>query len=136
MNAYLIGRTINQQNEETMTIHHRGDRNQQASNFLVSRAEAHSLIALEQSALYAARLAIARWINNSSDVMPIPDAALPKAAWYAQTQQNFQEWLGRGGFAQYEVACNEQFTPVVADDSDLANPVPGSGASRADSCVE
>jgi hypothetical protein len=122
--------------EDTMTIDNRCDRDQQASNFPVSRAEAHSLMALEQSALYAARLAIARWINSSADVMPIPDAALPKAAWYAQTQQNFQEWLGRGGFAQYDGACSEQLAPVMADDSELANPAPDSGASTADSCLE
>jgi glutamine phosphoribosylpyrophosphate amidotransferase len=119
-----------------MTSDNHCDRAQQASNCAVSRAQAHALIALEQSALYAARLAISRWINSSFDVMPIPDAALPKAAWYAQTQQNFQEWLGRGGFAQYEVACGEQFAAVIAEDADLVQPVPDSGASTADSCVE
>jgi hypothetical protein len=119
-----------------MNIDKHCDRDQQGSDFPASRARAHSLIALEQSALYAARLAISRWINNSSDVMPIPDAALPKAAWYAETQQNFQEWLGRGGFAQYDVACGEQFTPVMADESDLAHPLLDGGASTADSCVE
>jgi hypothetical protein len=130
-----VGQLTNK-NEETMTIDNRCDRDQQTSNFPVSRAQAHALIALEQSALYAARLAIARWINSSSDVMPIPDAALPKAAWYAQTQQNFQEWLGCGGFAQYDVVCGEQFTPAMADFSGLANPVLDSGSSTADSCVE
>ena len=90
-----------------MIIDKHCERDQQGSDVPVSLAEAHALIALEQSALYAARLAIVRWINNSSDVLPIPDAALPKAAWYAQSQQNFQEWLGLGGFAQYDVACSE-----------------------------
>jgi hypothetical protein len=121
--------------EETMTIDNYCGRDQQGE-FPVSRAQAHSLIALEQSALYAARLAIARWINNSSDVMPIPDPALPRAAWYAQTQQNFQDWLGRGGFSQYDLACGEQFAPLMADDAELANPALDSGASTADSCVE
>ena len=90
-----------------MAIDNHCDRDQQGKDFPVSQAQVHALIALEQSALYAARLAIARWINNSADVMPIPDAALLKAAWYARTQQNFQEWLGRGGFAQYDVACSK-----------------------------
>ena len=112
------------------------DRDQQGRNFPVSRATAHSLIALEQSALYAARLAIARWINSSSDAMPISDPAISKAAWYTQTQQNFQEWLGRGGFAQYDAACSEQFLPVMADEAELANPVADNGSSTADSCVE
>jgi hypothetical protein len=118
-----------------MTIENRCDRDQ-ANNVPVSWAEAHSSIALEQSALYAARLAISRWINSSSDVMPIGDPSLSRAAWYAQTQQNFQEWLGRGGFAQYDVACGEQFAPVMADDSDRAQRVPNGGASTADSYAE
>jgi hypothetical protein len=73
-----------------------------------SQAEAHSLIALEQSALYAARLAIARWINSSAGPAlqaAAPEPASSRANWYAQAQQNFQEWLGRGGFAQYDIAC-------------------------------
>ena len=83
------------------------DRYQRSNDFPVSQAQAHALIVLEQSALYAARVAIARWINNSSDVMPIPDAALSKAIWYAQAHQDLQEWLNDGGFAQYDVACSE-----------------------------
>jgi len=90
-----------------MTIENYCDRNQQGNDLPVSGAQTHALVALEQSAMFAARLAIARWINNSSDVMPIPDAALSKAAWYAQAHQGFQEWLGHGGFAQYDVACSK-----------------------------
>jgi hypothetical protein len=100
-----------------MNIENHGHRNLQGGDFPISRAKAHSLIALEQSALYAARLAIARWINSSADVMPIPDAALSKAVWYAQTQRNFQEWLARGGFAQYDAACSEQLTAGMTDES-------------------
>jgi len=89
-----------------MTIDNRCGRGKQQQT--VSGAEAHSLIALEQSALYAAKVAIARWINNSSVNpalrAPSPDLASSKAAWYAQAQQNFQEWLTSGGFAQYELA--------------------------------
>ena len=107
MNAYLIGRTIHQYIEDTMAIDNYRDLYQQGNDFPVSQAHAHAFIALEQSALYAARLAIARWINNSADVMPVPDAALSKAAWYAQAHQDLQEWLGQGGFAQYDVACSE-----------------------------
>jgi hypothetical protein len=73
-----------------------------------SQADAHSLIALEQSALYAARLAIARWISSSADpamLVTAPDPAASRATWYAQAQQNFQEWLGRGGFTQYDLPC-------------------------------
>lgn len=110
--------------------------------FPESHAEAHSLIALEQSALYAARLAIARWINNSAESVPAPDAAAARVSWYTEAQQNFQEWLGRGGFAQYEIPRTEQFAPVMADFANLAplplaaNPVTDSGTSTADSCVD
>ena len=90
-----------------MAIDNYCDRNQQDDGFPVAQAQAHALIAFEQSALYAARLAIARWINNSADAMPIPDAAFSKAAWYAEAHQNFEAWLGHGGFAQYDVACSE-----------------------------
>ena len=89
-----------------MTIDNHCGRDEQKQ--AASRAEAHSLIALEQSALYAANLAIARWINNSSADpalrTPASDPASARAAWYAQAQQNFQEWLARGGFAQYDCA--------------------------------
>jgi len=87
-----------------MTIDNHCGRDEQKQP--ATRAEAHSLIALEQSALYAANMAIARWINNSSAspalCPPASDPASARAAWYAQAQQNFQEWLARGGFAQYD----------------------------------
>jgi hypothetical protein len=123
-----------------MTIDNHCGRDERGGDFPASQAEAHALIALEQSALYVARLAIARWINGSSDPSapaPSPDPAEPRAAWYAQAQQNFQEWLGRGGFAQYDIACAEQFAPAMADFSEpVADRVPGSGTSPANSCVE
>ncbi len=79
-----------------------------------TQAEAHSVLALEQSALYAAQLAIARWINSSADAAlrtkpPAPTS--PRTAWYAQAQENFQEWLGRGGFAQYDTPRVEGAAP-------------------------
>lgn len=88
-----------------MTIDNHCGRDDQMHDVPASQAEAHSLIALEQSALYAARLAIARWSSSTTPPAPAPD--LGRAAWYAQAQQNFQEWLGRGGFAQYDIPCAE-----------------------------
>jgi hypothetical protein len=92
--------------EDNMTIDNHCGRDDQKQTG--SRAEAHSLIALEQSALYAANLAIARWINNSSadpaQRIVASEPASARAAWYAQAQQNFQEWLALGGFAQYDCA--------------------------------
>ena len=49
--------------EDTMTIDNHCGRDEEGSDFPGSQAEAHALIALEQSALYAARLAIARWMT-------------------------------------------------------------------------
>lgn len=125
-----------------MTIDKHCDRDDQDGVFPSSQAEAHALIALEQSALYAARLAIARWINNSSETAPLPDAVAARTSWYSQAHNNFQEWLGRGGFAQYDMACTEQFTPSMLDFSHLgaaavaSNRATDSGGSAANSCIE
>ena len=67
-------------------------------------------IALEQLALSQARLAIARWSHSSSHAMRLAELPAPKMAqaqWYDKTQQDFQEWLGRGGFAQHDSVCIE-----------------------------
>lgn len=107
-----------------------------------SHAEAHALIALEQSALYGAQLAIARWISSSAGPAPMRDAAAERTIWYAEAHHHFQEWLGRGGFAQYDTVYSEHFSPVMADFSKsaapplLANPVTDSGTSAADSCID
>lgn len=98
-----------------MTIDHNCGEETGMDDSSVSQAEAHSQLALEQSALYAAKLAIARWINSSSAAAaPIaPTAGLARATWYAEAQSNFQEWLGRGGFAQYEIASAELAEPLL-----------------------
>lgn len=104
-----------------------------------SQAEAHSQIALEQSALYAAKLAIARWINSSSEATaPIaPAAALARASWYAEAQSNFQEWLGRGGFAQYEIAPAELAEPPLSiAGAAAATPLAGSETRTAPTCID
>jgi hypothetical protein len=49
-----------------MTIDNHGGQDNQMNAYPGLQARAHSLVALEQSALYAARLAIARWINTSA----------------------------------------------------------------------
>jgi len=113
-----------------MSIDKHCGRDDQLNDHPGSQAEAHSLIALEQSALYATRLAIARWINNSAASTPpiAPPAALSRAIWYAQAQHNFQEWLGRGGFAQYDMSCAEPSAAATATTLD--------GKPLADTCVD
>lgn len=125
-----------------MTINKHCDGDDQDGVLPVSQAEAHALIALEQSALYAARLAIARWINTSSDEAPVPNAVAARTSWYSEAHNNFQEWLGRGGFAQYDFACTEQFAPSMVDFYQVgatavaSNRVTDSGGSAANSCIE
>lgn len=68
--------------------------------FPTSLAGVHAQVALEQSALYATRLAIARWINGSS-AQPLPaDNGAKRAQWFAEAQGHFQQWLNEGGFAR------------------------------------
>lgn len=118
-----------------MSIENRCGRDQQINGFPASQAEAHTLIALEQAALDAARLAIARWSNSSSDPALLAAAMLEstssKAIWYAQAQQNFQEWLGRGGFAQYDLPSAEPGGATLATDQDAGTTKPlASSAAR------
>jgi hypothetical protein len=104
---------------------------------LFSLAEAHSLSALEQSARYAAQLAIARWINASAiSTMPlVAPAPAARAAWYAQAQQNFQEWLGSGGFAQYDTCCAD-LAEQIGQSAPKTKPLPGNGTLPIDTCID
>jgi hypothetical protein len=116
-----------------MTIDKQPGQDDQLIHFSGSLAEAHSLSALEQSAHYAAQLAIARWINASA-LSPLPPAApaqLARAAWYAQAQHNFQEWLGQGGFAQYDTSCPDQAVPAEPSAPDSAG-----GARPIGTCID
>lgn len=109
-----------------------------------SPAADHSVLALEQAALYATRLAIARWISNSSATAAMSETdtapALSRAAWYASVQQNFQEWLGRGGFAQYDIPraeLAEQLPPLMTPTLyNVSKPLAGTGPQAIDACVD
>lgn len=123
-----------------MSIDKRGDQDGQINDFPASQPEAHSQIALEQAALYAARVAIARWSNSSSDLtspLTLPQSTSSKASWYAQAQQNFQEWLGCGGFAQYDICCTEEprSTANAPAQDAAAKRLAGGGAHRAKICA-
>lgn len=111
-----------------MTIDNQRGQGNVFNSPLGSPAEAHSLIALEQSALYAARVAIARWSASSCAAVASIEAAAPslkQAPWYAQAQENFQQWLARGGFAQYDVAAPAACLSCVADGDACVTPLPG-----------
>lgn len=62
-------------------------------------------LALEQLAMHAVSLAVARW--SKTDVEVELARALPpsnRSRWHAQTEGNFTAWLAAGGFAQSEPA--------------------------------
>lgn len=121
-----------------MSIDNHCGQDDQMSDFPGSQAEAHSLIALEQSALYAARLAIARWINAGLDATTALAQPVPaRATWYAQAQRNFQEWLGRGGFAQYDIGGAEPAEALIGPAlHEVRKPLAGTGSQNVDSCVD
>ncbi|MBC7624671.1 MAG: hypothetical protein H7232_14950 [Aeromicrobium sp.] len=93
-----------------MSIDQQCSQGSQINEMPGTRTEADEQVALEQSASYETRLAIARWSNPSSKAMlpiPAPARKMVQAQWYEKTQRDFQEWLGRGGFAQNDVICAE-----------------------------
>jgi hypothetical protein len=118
-----------------MTIdNHRGPNDHE---FPGSRA--HCQLALEESARYEAQLAIARWISASAGAQAkadVPAPALGRAAWLAQAQKNFQQWLGCGGFSQYEVAPSDIPEHPVGTYFPAGKPPAIPGLFRTDSCVD
>ncbi|QJE00890.1 hypothetical protein HH212_13370 [Massilia forsythiae] len=60
-------------------------------------------MAHEHSALFPARLALVRWMRGGETPhVHTPTHQLPRAAWFAQAQRNFQAWLDAGGFHQHD----------------------------------
>lgn len=120
-----------------MTTNKHCGRYDQMSYLSGSLAETHSLYALEQSARYEAQLAIARWINASAvSTLPlVAPAPVARAAWYARAQLNFQEWLGHGGFSQYDT-CSADRAGQADHGAPDTKPLPGGNALRIDSCID
>lgn len=105
-----VGKPNQPPHEDDMTIDNHS-RDHQFGGCSASHAEAHSRIALEQSALFAAQLAISRWASAGAAGQPAP--VMAQAHWYAQAQQNLQQWLVRGGFAQDEDGCSDLIKPTM-----------------------
>lgn len=62
-------------------------------------------MAIDQSAMHVANLALARWASGISCVEMQLAQALSVSSqphWYATVQDNFIAWLAAGGFAQRE----------------------------------
>jgi hypothetical protein len=95
-----------------------------------SAAVDRTTMAREQSALFPTRLAMARWASGG-DLPPLHgNASQPlRAAYYAQAQRDFQAWLDRGGFTQYDHEPMREI-PFVNP------PVPDGEAHSADCCAE
>lgn len=72
-----------------------------------SSVEDRKNLALEQSALFPTRLAIARW-TSGAEPFRMHHANPPlRAAWLAKAQRDFQAWLDAGGFVQHDEAAND-----------------------------
>lgn len=114
-----------------MSIHRAQDHDHQL--LPETPAQAHARIALEQSAMVSAQLAIARWSNGSLGAhAPVYafDAVSARGRWYDQVQHQFQHWLERGGFA--ENGAGDTGAPAIG-----AGQLPAAGnGSHADACID
>ncbi len=54
------------------------------------------------AALFPTRLALSRWQHGGNIPHLHHGAPALRAAWYAASRRDFQAWLDRGGFSQYE----------------------------------
>ncbi|WP_152594518.1 hypothetical protein [Massilia sp. BSC265] len=82
-------------------------------------AERHQ-IARFHAALFPTRLALSRWQHGGHVPHLHHGAPTLRAAWYAAARRDFQAWLDRGGFSQYEEAPRTQAAPPM----DHCQPVP------------
>ena len=64
-------------------------------------AERHQ-IARFHAAMFPTRLALSRWQHGGHIPHLHYGAPALRAAWYATARRDFQAWLDRGGFSQYE----------------------------------
>jgi hypothetical protein len=79
--------------------------------------EAHVRLAVEQSAMHAAHLAISRWTSGYCQCeAPLGQSQSPQSRWHAAAQSNFAVWLAAGGFAQMdaEAEADEPITAAAA----------------------
>lgn len=80
---------------------------------------------LARAALESTRLAIARWtggIHLPQMLVPGMIRVSPQARWYAKANNDFQEWLERGGFAQDGYAkCDATDAADAADTADMSS---------------
>ena len=73
---------------------------EQAATEFCNNHQPHVQLAIEQAAMFAAQVAIARW--SEGDLPPPALAPSSQARWYDQMHGHFTAWLRAGGFAQAE----------------------------------
>lgn len=66
------------------------------------------------AALFPTRLALSRWQHGGHIPHLHHGAPALRAAWYAAARRDFQAWLDRGGFSQYEDAPHALPAPRIA----------------------
>jgi hypothetical protein len=79
-------------------------------------------IARNHAALFPATLALARWQHGGH--LPHRHCGEPglRAAWFAEARRDFQAWLERGGFSQYDdEAGSGSDSPLLDGDTQPAD---------------
>ena len=88
-------------------------------------------IARLHAALFPTRLALSRWQHGGNIPHLHYGAPALRAAWYATARRDFQAWLDRGGFSQYEEAPQASRPPEIA----VCPPVPDGDAQQVGTCT-
>lgn len=87
-------------------------------------------IARFHAALFPTRLALSRWQHGGHIPHLHHGAPTLRAAWYAAARRDFQAWLDRGGFSQYEEAPQAR-PPQIAS----CPPVPDGDTQQLGTCT-
>ncbi|QOY93636.1 hypothetical protein IM543_19130 [Massilia sp. UMI-21] len=85
-------------------------------------------IARTQAACFPTRLALSRWQYGGHIPHLHHGAPALRAAWYAAARRDFQAWLDRGGFCQYEDTA-----PAAA--MDACRPAADGDAEHIGTCI-
>ena len=88
-------------------------------------------IARFHAALFPTRLALSRWQHGGHIPHLHRGSPALRAAWYAAARRDFQSWLDRGGFSQYEDAPRALSASPLPD----CQPAPDGDTRQIGSCT-
>ena len=88
-------------------------------------------IARFHAALFPSRLAVSRWQHGGHIPHLHHGAPALRAAWYANARRDFQAWLDRGGFSQYEETVAAPCPPRIVN----CQPLPDGDTRQIGSCT-